>query len=120
MAKKLKRASTAAQTDEFEFVDAAGRTFTCSREAVGATRPDQWWWFRVSTDPRNQRYALFRIEPGDTRENVQARIVAYYDELEARRSAPPTTHHWGRRPGVPAVPLQVAEAAGEPPLPPDA
>ena len=114
MAKKSKSAPTEALTDEFEFED-AGRTFTCSGEPVGSTRPDYWWWFRVSSDIRNQRYAPFRVEAGDTRESVQARIVAYYDDLLARRAAPPTNNHWSRRSNAPAEASPAAEEGGAAP-----
>ena len=94
----LSKASPDALTDEFEFVD-GGRTFTCSVEAPGGSRPDGWWWFRVSPDTGGQRYAPFRVATGDTRADVQARVVAYYDDLLARRAQPATSNHWGRRGG---------------------
>jgi len=91
----------AALTDEFEFEE-GGRTFACVRSPLSVSRPEKWWWFSVSSDTRHQRYALFRVSPDDTRENVCARVVAYYDELVARRMAPATHNHWGRRPGAAA------------------
>ena len=77
----------------FEFVD-RGRTFTCSVEAPRAPRTEAWWWFRVSTEP-GPRYAPFRRAVGDTREGVQSRIVAFYDDLLARRAAP-AANYWRR------------------------
>lgn len=91
----LRNASSDAGIDGFEFVD-AGRTFTCSVEAPRAARPESWWWFRVAPDTRDQRYAPFRAAADDTRDGVRARIVAYYDDLVARRALP-ATNHWGRR-----------------------
>ena len=110
----------AALTDEFEFED-DGRTFTCERSPLSVSRPEHWWWFSVSSDTRRQRYALFRVAPDDTRENVRARVIAHYDELVARRSAPATHNHWGRRPGAPAnngtadasAPASTPAAAGD-------
>jgi hypothetical protein len=96
----------------FEFVD-RDRTFTCSVEAPRATRTEAWWWFRVSTEP-GPRYAPFRRAPGDTREAVQSRIVAFYDDLLARRAAP-AANYWRR--GRPRA--TGAEAPGAPRAPSD-
>lgn len=84
------------ETDEsFAFVD-AGRTFTCRVETARAPRVDAWWWFEVSTE-RHARHAPFRATPGDTPDDVRARVVAYYDDLLARRAAP-SQPYWQRRP----------------------
>lgn len=79
----------------FEFVD-NDRTFTCSVEKAHALGNEPWWWFSVSTDDR-QRYAPFRAMTGDTQKSVRTRIVAYYDDLLARRAAP-ATPYWRRGP----------------------
>ncbi len=79
----------------FEFVD-NDRTFTCSVEKAHALGNEPWWWFSVSTDDR-QRYAPFRALSGDTQKSVRTRIVAYYDDLLARRAAP-ATPYWRRGP----------------------
>jgi hypothetical protein len=79
----------------FEFVDNE-RTFTCTVEKAHAVGNEPWWWFSVSTDDR-QRYAPFRATSGDTQKSVRSRIVAYYDELLARR-AEPATPYWRRGP----------------------
>jgi hypothetical protein len=79
---------------EFAFVD-GDRTFTCRTEAPRAPRAEAWWWFRVSTDERN-RYAPFRAVAGDTPDDVRMRVVAYYDNLLARRAEPPASR-WHRR-----------------------
>ena len=97
----------------FDFDD-GGRTYSCSIEPLLAGRPEMWWWFRVSAsrsrgpllsrrerqwlpdDPANRpafsseaedghRYAPFRVSATDTRRSVQTAIVAYYDDLLARR-----------------------------------
>jgi hypothetical protein len=90
--------------EAFEFVD-GGRTFTCSVEEARPPRTGAWWWFRVSTADA-QRYAPFQPAAGDTRDGVQARIAAYYNDLLARR-AQPAPSYWrrGRRPAA-AVPAQ--------------
>ena len=78
----------------FEFVD-AGRTFSCDAAPRRPTESEYWWWFRVSTDDRN-RYAPFIATPDDTPASVQARVVAYYDDLLARRAAP-SVPRWQRK-----------------------
>jgi hypothetical protein len=79
---------------DFDFVD-AGRTFNCRVEAARAPRTDTWWWFEVSTE-RHARHAPFRAADGDTADDVRARVVAYYDDLLARRAAP-SQPYWQRR-----------------------
>ena len=86
-------------SQSFAFVD-ADRTFTCVVEASRHARNDAWWWFVVSTE-QHQRHAPFRAEADDTPAGVQARVVAYYDDLLARRAAP-AANRWNRRP-VPAA-----------------
>jgi hypothetical protein len=83
--------------DSLTFVD-GGRTFTCAVEKQHLTS-ERWWWFRVSTDDR-QRYAPFRAAKGDTAAGVQERIVAFYDNLLARR-AEPRVYNRGRPRSVP-------------------
>jgi hypothetical protein len=91
---------------DFAFVD-ADRTFTCHVEASRHTPAEAWWWFHVSTESY-QRHAPFRAATTDTRGDVQARVVAYYDNLLARR-AEPDRKRWGRRPiASPAEPAPTA------------
>jgi hypothetical protein len=80
---------------DFTFVDGE-RTFTCQVEAPCRAPAEAWWWFRVSTESY-QRHAPFRAATTDTRGDVQARVVAYYDTLLARRAEPPRPR-WERRP----------------------
>ena len=87
--------------DGFAFED-AGRTFTCTPELTRSSPPEGWWWFSLDSDKQGQRYAPFRVAATDTRKNVRERIVAYYDEMLARRAAPATPYYRGRRPGAPA------------------
>ena len=70
----------------FSFVD-AGRTFTCRVDPSRPSAADAWWWFAVSTE-QHARHAPFRVEATDTHAAVRDRVVAYYDELLARRAAP--------------------------------
>ena len=82
---------------EFQFED-SGRTYSCCVEesrTSPSTKTAPWWWFRVSND--DQRYAPFQAAPGDTRESVRARIVAFYNHRLERKAAPPE-HPRGRRP----------------------
>ncbi len=89
----MERQSEADVFEGFEFVD-SGRTFTCWMEAPGLARAEAWWWFRVSPNDRH-RYAPFRAVASDTQESVQSAIVAFYDDLEARRALP-VTSYWRR------------------------
>lgn len=66
----------------FDFVN-GGRTYTCRIEELHGGRPEPWWWFDVSGD--RSRYAPFRAVDGESEASVQDRVVAYYDDLVARR-----------------------------------
>jgi hypothetical protein len=85
----------------FSFID-AGRTFTCRVDGSRPHAGDAWWWFDVSTE-RYERHAPFRAEATDTADAVRERVVAYYDELLARR-AEPTHRRWYQRPKTAADP----------------
>src|SRR5919107_5725513 len=89
-----------------------GRTFTCRVDALHLRSPEAWWWFSLSGDDR-QRYAPFRAESGDTVADVRARIVSYYEDLLARRAAPPQSR-WQRRTPVPGTGVRVAPDAATP------
>jgi hypothetical protein len=91
---------------DFSFVD-NDRTFTCRIEASRPRVDDAWWWFEVSTE-RHQRHAPFRAAGNDTPDAIRERVVAYYDELLARRAAPPQTR-WSRR--TPVTPAPAVESA---------
>ena len=91
------------KTSAFDFED-GGRRYSCRVEAPRAGM-DAWWWFDV-TGERNERHAPFRAEATDTTDAIQARVVAYYDDLLARRAAP-AQGRWHQR-GRPAA------AAGAP------
>jgi hypothetical protein len=95
---------------DFEFVD-AGRTFSCCVEAPLASRPEKWWWFRVSTDDRH-RYAPFEAAASDTKAGVQKRIVAYYESVLAAR-ARPAANPW-RRPDPKAAATPAVAGVGVP------
>ena len=68
--------------DAFDFVE-GGRTFTCRVEGLRRGAAERWWWFDVSGD--RSRYAPFRAEDGETEQSVRGRMVAYYEDLVARR-----------------------------------
>jgi hypothetical protein len=70
---------------DFSFTD-GDKTYSCTIGNLGSARAESWWWFAVAGD--RQRYAPFRVEPGDTESSVRGRIIAYYGDLLARRSAP--------------------------------
>jgi hypothetical protein len=82
----------------FEF-EHDGRRFSCTVEQRRSARPESWWWFVVSTEDQH-RYAPFQAAKGDTESSVRDRIVAYYDDLLARRAAPAQSY-WRRGPGRP-------------------
>jgi hypothetical protein len=104
-----------ARAHEFSFVN-AGRTFTCCVEPLRASARDAWWWFAVSSES-HQRHAPFRATDADTTADVQARIVAYYDDLLARRAAPaPGRWHSRGRPAASttaSAAVPTASAAGQ-------
>lgn len=88
--------------DHFEFVDNE-RTFTCRLEAPGSVRSEAWWWFCVSAVKADRhRYAPFRADATDTRASVQSAIVAFYDDLVARRELP-VASYWRRSGPRPAT-----------------
>jgi len=92
---------------QFSFVD-NGRTFVCEVAASRVLGPDPWWWFEVSTE-KHQRHAPFRAMDDDTEDNVQERMVAYYDFLLERRAAP-VVKKWSRpQPTASATPSATAD-----------
>lgn len=96
----------------FAFID-AGRTFTCCVEPSRTVQADAWWWFHVSTE-RYERHAPFRAGAGDTPSNVAVRVIAYYDNLLARRAAPYASR-WERRTPTAAPAAVAATVAAEQP-----
>ena len=90
---------------EFEFVD-AGRKFYCSVEAPGKSGMPPWWWFRLDTSA-STRYAPFEASPTDTRQSVQARIIAYYAQLLAIEARPVHQRPVWRKPERPTPPGEI-------------
>ena len=86
MTPRTARAAHGQSTSSLDFID-GDRRFSCSVAPRRASEDALWWWFRVSTDAGN-RYAPFLAADDDTPTSVQARVVAYYDDLLARRAAP--------------------------------
>src|SRR5215208_1221683 len=70
----------------FEFED-AGRKFFCSVEVPRQAGMAAWWWFRLESGGTT-RYAPFEASPKDTKQSVQTRIVAYYEQLLAFAARP--------------------------------
>ncbi len=95
--------------DPFSFVH-DGRTFTCSVEASRHAARGTWWWFAVSSEP-HQRHAPFPATAGDTRDDVQTRVAAFYDALIARRNAPVQNRWHGRGGARPAATSAPAPAS---------
>ena len=93
---------------EFDFVD-AGRKFICSVEVPGQTGMKPWWWFRLDNGT-STRYAPFEASASDTKQSVQARIVAYYAELLAIEARPALQRPVWRKPERPAVPGETVAA----------
>ncbi|MBM3908311.1 MAG: hypothetical protein FJ363_09600 [Gemmatimonadetes bacterium] len=80
----------------FEFA-ADGRTFVCTTEERRGTKGEYWWWFSVSGDASS--YAPFQAASGDTRGNVQERVLAFYRHRCARLAEPSVRGgQWGRKP----------------------
>jgi hypothetical protein len=94
---------------EFEFVD-SGRKFFCSVEKPSQAGMAPWWWFRLDTG-ESTRYAPFEASPNDTKESVQARIIAYYAQLLAIQARPIHQRPVWQRPERPATPGQAAAVA---------
>lgn len=91
-------------TKDFEFVD-GGRTFFCSVEVPRQAGMRPWWWFRLDTS-ESTRYAPFEASPTDTKESVQARIIAYYAALLATEARPAYQRPVWQKPVRPAVPAE--------------
>ena len=87
-------------TKKFSFAD-GDRTYTCHVEGL-AGRTEAWWWFQVSGD--SSRYAPFQAARGDTEASVRDRIVAYYQNMLARRAEPARSWHNRGQPRPAATP----------------
>lgn len=91
---------------DFEFDD-SGRHFVCAVEIPSHAGMQPWWWFSVVTEGGTTRYAPFEADPSDTKQSVQARIIASYEEILAIKARPVHQRpHWQRpeRAAVPAAP----------------
>ncbi len=92
---------------EFSFQD-GWRTYECRLERQKGSITDGWWWFQVTGD--QHRYAPFAATPGESRDKVKDRILAYHTNLLARRAAPPEPRNqWGR----PAKNANKSKASGK-------
>lgn len=92
----------------FSFVH-GDRTYTCSVETSRTASRGAWWWFSVSTEA-HQRHAPFPALPGDTKADVQARIIAFYEAMLVKR-AEPAQNRWQQRGQRPAAAAPAAAAA---------
>ena len=95
-------------TKEFEFVD-AGRRFFCKVEAPLHAGMPPWWWFRLDNG-ESTRYAPFEASANDTKQSVQARIIAYYAELLAIEARPAFQRPVWRKPERPTAPAETSPA----------
>ena len=95
---------------EFEFVD-AGRKFFCSVEVPKQAGMPPWWWFRLETG-ESTRYAPFEAKASDTKQSVQERIVAYYEQLLVIEARPVHQRPAWKKPERPAQPGEIT-----PPIP---
>ena len=100
-------ASMSSTPDRLAFAD-GDRAFSCSVGPRCASDASQWWWFSVSNGGTS-RYAPFVAGEEDTAESVQARIIAHYDNMLARRAAP-SIPRWRR-----AAPSAAVEANADRP-----
>lgn len=87
---------------DFEFED-SGRKFFCSVEVPKQAGMPPWWWFRLETG-ESTRYAPFEARPDDTKQSVQARIIAYYEQLLAIEARPVHQRPAWKKPERPAQP----------------
>jgi hypothetical protein len=94
---------------EFEFVD-SGRKFICSVEVPSRTGMTAWWWFRLESG-ETTRYAPFEASATDTRQSVQARIIAYYQQLLAIQARPAYQKPAWKKPERPAAAGETAPAS---------
>jgi hypothetical protein len=83
---------------EFSFID-GGHEFSCVIELSRVAGRPAMWWFTVSTDTRQQRYAPFPFDATDTKDNVRQRILEYYDRQLANRPLP-AEGHWQQSRGM--------------------
>lgn len=104
--------SNAKMPTEFEFVD-SGRKFFCSVEVPSRSGMTAWWWFRVDSAPTT-RYAPFEATAKDTRQSVQARIIAYYEQLLAIQARPAYQKPPWKKP---ERPVTIPENAAAPSIP---
>jgi hypothetical protein len=99
--------------EAFQFED-SGRTYECSVEAPRNAPKEARWWVSISDD--RQRYSPFETASSDTKSNVKARVIAFYNHRLARIAEPPQVRgHWGNRgKGAPAAkPAAAAEVEEE-------
>jgi hypothetical protein len=91
----MKRDRAPKLVEPFEF-EHEGRRYSCSAEARAGGNREVWWWFRVSGEA--QRHALFQATEGDTRESVEAQVIAYHRALlERRTTAAQAPQPWWQR-----------------------
>ena len=77
----------------------AGRKFFCKVEAPLHAGMPPWWWFRLDTS-ESTRYAPFEALPTDTKQSVQPRIVAYYEQVLAIKARPVHQRPVWRKPEI--------------------
>ena len=95
---------------EFDFVD-SGRKFFCSVEVPKQAGMPPWWWFRLETG-ESTRYAPFEAKPTDTKQSVQERIIAYYEQLLVIEARPVHQRPAWKKPERPVQPGETT-----PPIP---
>jgi hypothetical protein len=102
--------------DNFEFDD-SGRHFVCSVETPSHAGMQPWWWFSVTTEGANTRYAPFEASNSDTKQSVKTRIVAHYEEVLAIKARPVHARPAWQKPAVtPVAPAPQAQAAETKPV----
>jgi hypothetical protein len=94
--------------NEFEFED-SGRKFFCKVEVPSQAGMPPWWWFRLDTG-ESTRYAPFEASANDTKQSVQKRIVAYYEQLLAIAARPAYQRPAWKKPERTAPPGEPAPA----------
>ncbi len=93
--------------EAFQFED-RGRTYECSVEAPRNAPKEARWWVSISDD--RQRYSPFEAASSDTKANVKARVIAFYNHRLAR-IAVDGDQLAGQRLGDPATAAHDGDAA---------
>lgn len=86
-----------------------GRTYNCAVVQLDGAASGSWWSFTLSSG--SERYLPFRAAKGDTKDNVQERVIAYHTNFVTKRAQPPQPRHTVGRPPKAVQQARAAEQA---------